>query len=472
VLIVIELLAFLRSPLRFAERLSAHRLGFVAVTRWRRWLVLCVGRWDYSRWSNYAAGDLLERSLHDTDELQDLWLRCALPAITTIMTLFAGDLTVGLLPPDGHWWVLALTLVVVQALGVLALLTNFGPLLRADRAVRRTRGSYQAAVVELSAMVPELALLGEEEFAVLLLDSKRQLLRDAEEEQRRTQRWSQPVPIVATVLALLLLWLLHPHASPTWIVVVAMLALSGAESLNGIRSSLVTALAVSAAAERLEDLEEGPFEAFAVWPDDATIRAERVTIQEGATLLLHHASFSVAPQKRIAIIGASGVGKSTLLRALCGLEPVNDGTVSIGGVPVRSIDEGALRLHLSYVASEPGLTRGYAGDVVRVGRKETRDSLHDLSLLGIPSNDGTRWDELSHGERQRVAIVRSLVTSPSILVLDEPTSGLGSEETTNILRLLESAHATVIIATHDPLVMAWCDEILELTDSNLRSVSR
>ena len=88
-LIVIELFAFLRSPLRFTERLSAHRLGFVAVSRWRRWLVLTVGAFTFTRWRSFAAGDLLERSLRDTDELQDLWLRCVIPLATsgTVMAL-------------------------------------------------------------------------------------------------------------------------------------------------------------------------------------------------------------------------------------------------------------------------------------------------------------------------------------------------------------------------------------------------
>ena len=68
VLIVIEFFAFLRSPLRFSERMAAHRLGYAAVTRWRRWLVLVVGQLNYSQWRTYASGDLLERALGDTDE--------------------------------------------------------------------------------------------------------------------------------------------------------------------------------------------------------------------------------------------------------------------------------------------------------------------------------------------------------------------------------------------------------------------
>ena len=104
VLIVIELFAFLRSPIRFNERLSAHRLGFRAVTRWRKWLVASIGLWDFRRWRTFASGDLLERSLRDTDELQDLWLRCVLPGISSLATALVADVVIGLLPPHGQWW--------------------------------------------------------------------------------------------------------------------------------------------------------------------------------------------------------------------------------------------------------------------------------------------------------------------------------------------------------------------------------
>jgi putative ABC transport system ATP-binding protein len=65
-----------------------------------------------------------------------------------------------------------------------------------------------------------------------------------------------------------------------------------------------------------------------------------------------------------------------------------------------------------------------------------------------------------------------LVTGPTILLLDEPTSGLGANETAAVLALLASSNATLIVATHDPQVMAWCDEIYELRAGALRTVTR
>jgi ABC-type lipoprotein export system ATPase subunit len=68
--------------------------------------------------------------------------------------------------------------------------------------------------------------------------------------------------------------------------------------------------------------------------------------------------------------------------------------------------------------------------------------------------------------------VRALVTEPRVVLLDEPTSGLGEDETRRVLDLLATTNATVMIATHDPLVMEWCDEIFQLSAATLRQVSR
>ena len=472
VLIIIEVLAFLRSPLRFFERVSAHRLGFEAVTRWRRWLVAMVGRWDYSRWRTLAAGDLLERSLRDTDELQDLWLRFALPVINTVVALVLGDVVVAVLPPHGKWLVTALWFLVIQAVAVALLITNLGPLLRADRTLRHARGAYQGSLVELSAVVPELTLLGRESFASSRLARRREALERAEGIVHQVQRRSIVLSLVAGLVAVQVVWLTSPHASPTWLVVVALLGVATADSLAAIRLALDTAVAVSGSSERLEDLEESPFLASAAWPVDATIRATHLSLREEGAILVSDANFEFAPGQRIAIVGPSGAGKSTLLRALGGLDPVSSGELSIGGVPVRDIDEAQLRTMLAYVASEPGLTRGYARDVLLLGRSSVRESHRDLATLGVTSEETTRFDELSRGERQRVAIVRALVTSPRIVLADEPTSGLGAEETDKVLALLASVDATLVVATHDERVVQWCDQSYELAQGHLRQLNR
>ena len=469
-LIVIELFAFLRSPLRFTERLSAHRLGYAAVSQWRRWLVLTIGRWNFSTWRTYATGDLLERALVDTDELQDLWLRFVLPLLTTTFVMVTGDVVITLLPPLGHWWMTAVILVVVQVLGTVALMANLIPLLRRDQKLRRARSEYQAELVELSSVTPDLFLLGRESYALRRSNKVVGQLRHAEASLRRQHQVSNIVILFASLFALGA-FLDRPRSSPVWSVAVVMILFGTHEMLLAVRGALNTAINVSAGAERLEQLDIKERQANQHWPDDTTLRLEQGTLREAATIIVFDAVLLVAPGRRVALTGESGSGKSTLLRALGALDTIDAGTITIGGVDLTTIDESAIRKHLTYVPSEPGLTRGFAVDVVHLGRSGSRDVHHDLSALGIATDSTTRWDQLSRGERARVALVRALVTNPQIILLDEPTSGLGSAETTMVLNLLAETHATVIIATHDQQVIDWCDDVVELRDAMLRLVS-
>ena len=468
-LIVIELFAFLRSPLRFFERLSAHRLGFSAVTKWRRWLVLTVGGFSFTRWRSFAAGDLLERSLRDTDELQDLWLRGVIPLITSVIVMLLSDLVIGLMAPHGQWWSYAADLLAIQLLGVAALVANVGPLLRRDRVLRRARAQFRAHLVELSAATPELVLLGRVDFAEQRAATSAERLRHAETALTSQHDLSNAVAPAMTALALGAL-VVRPHSAPLWIVVAALLALSMFESLSVVRDAFDTAVRVSAGAERLEELDVVTKTGDVAWPIDSTVRLENLTIAEEGETLVSDASLIVAPGRRVALTGPSGIGKSTLLRALAALDAVASAFVTIGNVALSDIDEVELRRCLAYVASEPGLTRGFALDVVNLGRTPSRSAHDDLAAMGLAADSTTRWDELSRGERARIAIARAMVTSPLIYLLDEPTSGLGTEETAAVLSLLASTGATVMVATHDPQVMAWCDVVLELSDGALREI--
>jgi ABC-type transport system involved in cytochrome bd biosynthesis fused ATPase/permease subunit len=470
-LIVIELFAFLRSPLRFAERISAHRLGYAAVSRWRRWLLLTIGSWNFSKWRTYSAGDLLERALSDTDELQDLWLRFVLPLVTTIVVMLTGDVVIVLLPAHGHWWATAVFLFAAQLLGAAALIANLAPLLRRDRVLRCARSNYQAELVELSSVMPDLVLLGRESYALSRSSSVVAQLHGAESSIRRQHQVSNIAIFCASFIALGAL-LERPNSPSVWAVIAVMITFGTYEMLLSVRNALNTAINVSAGAERLEELDVTSIHASRHWPADVTFRLEHATVIEDEITLVLDGALLVAPGRRVALTGESGSGKSTLLRALGALDTIEAGTIKVGGVELGDIDETELRRNLTYVPSEPGLIRGFAVDVLHLGRTGPRDARSDLASLGIATNAVTRWDQLSRGERARVSIVRALVTSPQIILLDEPTSGLGNVETSAVLDLLAGTRATVIVATHDQQIIDWCDDIVELRDATLRLLNR
>ena len=473
VLIVIELLAFLRSPIRFYERMSAHRLGLSAVTRWRRWLVETIGRWSYRRWRAQAAGDLLERSLRDTDELQDLWLRGVVPAISSLAASILADLIIGFLPGHGTWWPVAGLLALAQLVAVGMVLGGYPALVNADKLVRAQRGRYRAVLVELAGVTPELTALGRANYAARLAHDVDADLERAEHARDRTARLVRLAAPLATVLALVGVAIAHPTSAPLWLVVSALVALSTFEHTITWRAALESAVAVSAAAERLDGLADERPPSRGSWPNGATLEVRAVRVVEGtgedASAIVRHASFEIARGRRVALVGVSGSGKSALLRAIAGLDEIADGSIAVGGVEIADIDEADLRRHLAYVGADIGLTAGFVRDVIALGRATTRDYVADLASLGLSVTADTRWGELSRGERQRIAVVRALATSPELVVLDEPTSGLGAEETAALLALLERAETSVLVATHDVHVVAWCDDVVELANGVLVS---
>ena len=470
-LVLLELFAFLRSPLRYRERLAAHQLGYAAVTRWRRWLVSVVGRWDYSQWRTYASGDLLERALRDTDELQDLWLRFFLPFTSTSVVMVLGDVVVALLPPRGGWWAYALFLLAVQLLATGLLVVGIRAQLGRDRVLRGARGRYRAQLVELSGAAPELVLLRRSPFVT---ERSRLAVRDVEFAERtvRAGRRSSHIVVMVAGATALAGAALHPATSPVWLVVAVAIGLTTFDALKTIRAALLSAVDVSGGGERLDALSSTERPGVTSWPADTTLRLEGVTLREDGRDLVRDATWSIAPGSHVALVGESGAGKSTLLRAMAALDATTSGTITVGSVPLTDLDEDEMRRHVAYVVSEPGLTRGFALDVVNLGRSGPTNPHDLLAALGLESEPTTRFDELSRGERSRVALARALVTRPNIYLLDEPSAGLGLEETRRLLDLLDRQNATIVVATHDETIMAWSDEVVELRGSRLAPLTR
>ena len=163
---------------------------------------------------------------------------------------------------------------------------------------------------------------------------------------------------------------------------------------------------------------------------------------------LRSASFDLADGECLAVCGKSGSGKTLLLRAIADLDP-NTGTVTLDEQPREAMLAPLWRRRVTYLATEPGWWADRLGD--HFSDWETVREF--LDPLDLPEDcRGARIATLSTGERQRLALIRTLLLEPRVLLLDEPTSGLDAASTAAVERLVLArlgAGAGILWVTHD-----------------------
>jgi lipoprotein-releasing system ATP-binding protein len=210
---------------------------------------------------------------------------------------------------------------------------------------------------------------------------------------------------------------------------------------------------------------------------------------ETATQRLHvlrDVEMEVAGGEMVAIVGASGVGKSTLLHLLGGLDRADGGTIRVGDTDLRSLSDEALvafrNRHVGFVFQFHHLLPEFdaAENVempMRIARRPLGEARHRaidlLGRVGLAERVTHRPNMLSGGEQQRVAVARALVMRPALLLADEPTGDLDETTGDTLHALLREMHAehglTSIIATHNPRLATSCDRILRLEHGRLRA---
>jgi putative ABC transport system ATP-binding protein len=215
------------------------------------------------------------------------------------------------------------------------------------------------------------------------------------------------------------------------------------------------------------------------------LEMQNVTKEYGRRVrALNGVCLTLEPAERVAIMGPSGSGTSTLLNLACGLDEPTTVIVRIDGVPLSSLDDDArTRLRRERIGMVfqtfnllPTLTAlENASLPLRlqgIGFKKAESRARAiLERVGLRDRLSHRPDTLSGGERQRVAIARALVFEPPLLLADEPTGNLDSATGHEILTLLDELNreigVTILLVTHNDAAAAHCDRVLTLHDGRI-----
>ena len=483
-----EVLAFLRGPLRYAERLVGHDATLRALARWRVWLYDCLTPRVPAALAGWRSGDLLTRAIDDVDTLQDLYLRTLLPLAVALGSAALGLVVVGVILP-----------VAALALGVpLAVACTVPPFLawrgggrrRGGRAGRRTLGPGRRRHSRGARPAG--------------LRRRRRRARPARDAERTGRRPGPPAgpgqrpghlahPGLPGCGASWPSWrwrssAVHAHhLNPVMVAVLPLAALATFEPMPGIAQAAARARTVSAAARRLLALEAvpvpvtDPLEADHLpggVPDISLLAAPPCATRPTCPAPSTRSRLTVAPGARLAVTGSSGAGKSSLVSALLRFWPLEEGALSVGGVPVTRLSQSDVRAACALVDQRAQLFAGTVRSNVTLGRPDATDARGGSRPRGGPAR-ATGWPHfpsgletpvgddgvtVSGGERRRLAVARALLAGGPVLVLDEPTAGLDAPLADQLIDdvLAAAGERSVLLITHRAGEAARCDAVVTL----------
>jgi putative ABC transport system ATP-binding protein len=206
-----------------------------------------------------------------------------------------------------------------------------------------------------------------------------------------------------------------------------------------------------------------------------------VTKRFGARVVLGGVSLEVRAGEYVAILGDSGIGKSTLLNVIAGLEPIDSGSIVFAGAEITQLDDDALTLlrrqrfgfvfQAFHVLPHLSVEENVGLPLLLRGISDRTKAQTLIRAVGLSGREASAPRELSGGELQRVAIARALVADPQLVLADEPTGNLDPQTAGQVLELMraqvKARGAAAILATHSEAAAAGCDRRYRLTAEGL-----
>lgn len=454
--------AISRGVFRYLERVVGHdvALRMQAALRIRVYDKLAgttlIGR---------RRGDLLTRVVTDVTAIQDLVVRVVVPFASAAVVVVATTVAMALLDVASALALLASAVVAGLALPWLAMRLSHS----ADVDVVPARGALADATRELTLTATDLVAYGADEAElerVLTIDDR---LRRAEARGAWVRGLATGGQLVAAGFAVACaLWfgtlaVIAGHLDPRFLAVLALTPLALHEVFAAFTQAAQTWTRARSALGRIgEVLDADPIGSGDVVPGDAAVPGlsfSDVTVGWPDTgMVLEHLDLAVAPGERVALVGPSGIGKTTVAATALGLIPPLAGVVERGG-------------RIGYLEQDAHIFATTVAENVRVGARDATaeqisDALASAGLELAPDRlVGEDGGALSGGERRRLALARLLVGERDLVILDEPTEHLDRETAdalmADVWRAFEGA--AVLVITHDPEVMAACDRVQRLS---------
>ncbi len=485
---MVQAFALGRGLSRYLQRLTVHGAVLGRLTRLRLWLFDRIEELVPNGLPGRASGALLSGFLSDAEAVVEALAKGFNALVDSGASLGAGVLLVALLDPGA-----AAVLLTVGVLMVLtAILTS--RLGRASaRAATTLRSELAEAVVEALVTAPELLAYDRQDLVAERLEQIHRAARGLATRQglvagsaRLLTTWLGGAGLIGTLLAAVAARS-SGRLSPVLLAVVALVALVALDQVAALPLALASTGSGNAAARRLGELAglraparepafDHPPPGPANWValDDVVVFPP---LDPGAGPILDGISLATTPGQRLALVGPSGAGKTTVLSLLLHFLEPSKGRVTVGGVETSEMTRAGLAGRLGWVPPETPifsaslrsnlqLAGPQAGDqdLVVALRRVGLEPWFQLLPSGLDTRLGAGGSAVSAGERQRLGLARALLSRAELLLLDEPGAHLDPSTAMATLEELLAAADTrsVVLVTHDQATVDLVDEVVSL----------
>lgn len=484
-----------RAVFSYLERLVSHDAAFrflrrLRVSFYERLEPLVPGGLGTTR-----RGDLLSRFVADVETIQFLFLRALSPVIVALVAGGAAALAAALVLP-------AAGLVLATGLAVAGLAASLAAILFTREGAMREaplRADLSNEIVELLSSAPDLVAFGRVENQLTRVEEADEALSAIAERQARMAGLGDAIVTLGSGLTLLGVVLVATPAvragelGGVWLGMLALLVLSSFEAIRPLPLAGHYASKTSSAAGRLFEIADRP--PPVIDPDRPRVpdgscllklEGARVRYSERGPWVLDGIDLELRPGRRVALVGPSGAGKTTIANTLVRFHDLSEGRVTLDGHPLSEYDQDDIRRTVALADQDAHLFSTTIRENVRFARPGAGDDEIEQALRragiwswvsalssGLDTYVGETGDQVSGGQRRRIALARAFLSGAPLLVLDEPTAHLDRKSATAVMDdlLSSSGEAGLLVITHDEIALDRFDEILRLENGRLERVT-
>jgi len=499
-IVAVRAFGLARGVLRYGERLTGHDASFRTLGDLR---VATVARLEQvlpirrdAEHAALGAGDLLSRSVHDIDSLQDLWVRVVLPYSAAALVGAGAVVLVGVLVPAAG---VALAVSLLAA-ALLAPAVSARAGRHAETRLAPLHAEYRTAVLDLLDGATELAVYGAMPARLEELDRCDAAMTTAEARSATASGYGAALATLAAGAAVWAgLWfgtgaVRTSALSAVSLAIVVLVPIAVHEVFAGLAPAAHQLPALATAAQRVRDIFQQPPSAqepttpktLPAAPFGLRVRDLHARWLLDGPDVLRGVDLEIAPGSQTLIVGPSGSGKSTLAAVLLRLLDPTGGTVELTGsdhtIGIDQLAGDDVRRVIGWCAQDAYIFDSTIEANLRLARPEASaaelaDALRRARLDswiaslpgGLQTMVGEHGGHLSGGQRQRLALARTLLAGRPIMIFDEPTEHLDEATAVELADdiLHATGDATVIIVTHRPELFPTVTTTLRLEQGSL-----